>query len=170
MHMHVLKRITAFLAAAMLLGLMSLSAAQDKPANNKEIVHEKLKADKKVIVSKYMDLTESEAKNFWPVYDEYQKDLQQDRPTARIAPELCRRLPKPVAHRRKSEEAVGRVDHPRKGRRQAAEILRSEGAESVAGEEGSALPADRKRVPHAAELRPRGHRAVGSVGAKIKRS
>ena len=48
----------------------------DKPANNMEIVHEKLKADKKLIVSKYMDLTESEAKNFWPVYDEYQKDLQ----------------------------------------------------------------------------------------------
>ena len=50
--------------------------SQDKPANNMEIVHEKLKADKKLIVSKYMDLTESEAKNFWPVYDEYQKDLQ----------------------------------------------------------------------------------------------
>jgi hypothetical protein len=40
----------------------------DKPANNMEIVHEKLKADKKLIVAKYMDLTESEAKNFWPVY------------------------------------------------------------------------------------------------------
>jgi hypothetical protein len=50
--------------------------SQDKPANNMEIVHEKLKADKKLIVAKYMDLTESEAKNFWPVYDEYQKDLQ----------------------------------------------------------------------------------------------
>ena len=50
--------------------------SQDKPANNMEIVHEKLKADKKLIVGKYMDLTESEAKNFWPVYDEYQKDLQ----------------------------------------------------------------------------------------------
>jgi len=48
----------------------------DKPANNMEIVHEKLKADKKLIVSKYMDLTESEAKQFWPVYEEYQKDLQ----------------------------------------------------------------------------------------------
>ena len=48
----------------------------DKPANNREIVHEKLKADKKLIVSKYMDLTESEATKFWPVYEEYQKDLQ----------------------------------------------------------------------------------------------
>ena len=51
-------------------------AGGDKPANNKEIVHEKLKADKKLIVSKYMDLTESEAAKFWPVYEEYQKDLQ----------------------------------------------------------------------------------------------
>jgi hypothetical protein len=50
--------------------------AQDKPANNLEIIHEKLKADKKLIVSNYMELTETEAKRFWPVYDVYQKDLQ----------------------------------------------------------------------------------------------
>ena len=50
--------------------------AGDKPANNLEIVHEKLKADKKLIVAKYMELTESEAKRFWPVFEEYQKDLQ----------------------------------------------------------------------------------------------
>ena len=49
---------------------------QDKPANNLEVVHEKLKADKKLIVAKYMELTDSEAKKFWPVYEEYQKDLQ----------------------------------------------------------------------------------------------
>ena len=48
----------------------------DKPASNLAIIHEKLKADKKVIVSKYMELTESEAKKFWPVFDEYQSDLQ----------------------------------------------------------------------------------------------
>ncbi|HVO95933.1 MAG TPA: hypothetical protein VMT22_23970 [Terriglobales bacterium] len=52
------------------------SAGGDKPASNLEIIHEKLKADKKLIVSKYMELTESEAKKFWPVYEEYQKDLQ----------------------------------------------------------------------------------------------
>jgi len=54
----------------------SKSSGGDKPANNLEIVHEKLKADKKLMVSKYMDLTESEAKTFWPVFEEYQKDLQ----------------------------------------------------------------------------------------------
>jgi hypothetical protein len=51
-------------------------ATGDKPASNLEIIHEKLKADKKLIVAKYMELTESEAKKFWPVYDEYQSDLQ----------------------------------------------------------------------------------------------
>jgi hypothetical protein len=54
----------------------SKSSGGDKPANNLEIDHEKLKADKKLIVSKYMELTESEAKKFWPVYEDYQKDLQ----------------------------------------------------------------------------------------------
>ena len=48
----------------------------EKAASNLANIHEKLKADKKVIVTKYMDLTESEAKKFWPVYDEYQNDLQ----------------------------------------------------------------------------------------------
>jgi hypothetical protein len=50
----------------------------DKPASNLEIIHEKLKADKKLIVSQYMELTEAEAKKFWPVYEEYQKDLQKN--------------------------------------------------------------------------------------------
>lgn len=68
--------------ASALTGLTALSLAQtksaggDKPASNLEIVHEKLKADKKLIVAKYMELTESEAKKFWPVYEEYQNDLQ----------------------------------------------------------------------------------------------
>jgi hypothetical protein len=69
---------TKFLAVLFVaaLGSVPLRAwSQDKPANNLEIIHEKLKADKKLIVAKYMELTESEAKNFWPVYEEYQKDL-----------------------------------------------------------------------------------------------
>lgn len=55
----------------------SKGATGDKPASNLAIIHEKLKADKKLIVSQYMELTESEAQKFWPVYEEYQKDVQQ---------------------------------------------------------------------------------------------
>lgn len=77
MRLNALNRHTAFFLAAMVAAVAPLSSAQDKPANNMDIVHEKLKADKKVIVAQYMELTDSEAKNFWPVYEEYQKDLQQ---------------------------------------------------------------------------------------------
>ena len=52
------------------------TAGVEKPANNLETVHEKLKADKKAIVTKYMELTDSESKNFWPVYEDYQQNLQ----------------------------------------------------------------------------------------------
>jgi hypothetical protein len=50
--------------------------SQDKPANNMEILRDKIKADKKLLVATNMELTESEAKNFWPIYEDYQKDLQ----------------------------------------------------------------------------------------------
>jgi hypothetical protein len=40
-----------------------------------QIMLDKIKADKKLLVSKNMDLTESEAKAFWPVYEQYQKAL-----------------------------------------------------------------------------------------------
>jgi hypothetical protein len=57
--------------------------AASKPASSTasgdssmELLRQKLKADKKLIVSINMDLSESEAKVFWPVYEAYQKDLQ----------------------------------------------------------------------------------------------
>ena len=78
------RTVPQFVLVGMVLGLMNLSQAlaqtkapaADKPASNLEIIHEKLKADKKLTVAKYMELTESEAAKFWPVYQEYQTDLQ----------------------------------------------------------------------------------------------
>ena len=59
-----------------LAALIALPAfAADKPASNMEIVREKVKADKKLLVASNMELTESEAKGFWPVYEAYQADL-----------------------------------------------------------------------------------------------
>ena len=48
---------------------------QDKPADNMQILLEKMKADKKLLVATNMGLTESEAKGFWPVYEQYQQEL-----------------------------------------------------------------------------------------------
>jgi hypothetical protein len=65
-----------FALAAMIFGVLPPGFAQDKPADNMQILRDKIKADKKLVVATNMELTESEAKNFWPIYEEYQKDLQ----------------------------------------------------------------------------------------------
>jgi len=51
------------------------AAAQDKPADNMQIVLEKVRADKKLFIAENMELTEAEAKAFWPVYERYQDEL-----------------------------------------------------------------------------------------------
>lgn len=61
-----------------LVTIMALSVtavAQDKPADNMQIVVEKVRADKKLLVADNMQLTETEAKAFWPVYNQYQDEL-----------------------------------------------------------------------------------------------
>jgi hypothetical protein len=40
-----------------------------------QLVLEKIKADKKLLVAENMQLTEPEAKAFWPVYERYQNEL-----------------------------------------------------------------------------------------------
>jgi hypothetical protein len=51
--------------------------AQEKPSDtNMQILLNKVKADKKLVVAANMDLNEAEAKAFWPIYDSYQKELQ----------------------------------------------------------------------------------------------
>ena len=64
---------TVFMTAVMAFPNPALT--QDKPADSMQILIEKLKVDKKLLVATNMELTESEAKGFWPVYEQYQKDL-----------------------------------------------------------------------------------------------
>jgi hypothetical protein len=63
------------LVAAMTIWMSSPVLAQDKSADNMQILLDKIKADKKLLVAANMDLTETEAKGFWPIYEEYQNDL-----------------------------------------------------------------------------------------------
>lgn len=51
--------------------------AQEAANTNMEIFMQKVKADKKLLVANNMELSDAEAKAFWPVYDAYQKDLEQ---------------------------------------------------------------------------------------------
>jgi hypothetical protein len=50
--------------------------AQSSTDTNMEILRDKVKADKKLVVAANLNLTEAEGKAFWPVYEAYQKELQ----------------------------------------------------------------------------------------------
>jgi hypothetical protein len=59
----------------MVMAMVVPAISQDKPADNMQIVREKVRADKKLLIAENMQLTEAEAKAFWPVYDQYQDEL-----------------------------------------------------------------------------------------------
>jgi len=74
--MRVKNKITTVLAIlGVVMVMVTPGISQDKPADNMEIVAEKVRADKKLFVAENMQLTEAEAKVFWPVYEQYQDEL-----------------------------------------------------------------------------------------------
>ena len=59
----------------LIMSLVAMPAAsQEKSSDNMQIVIEKIRADKKLFVAENMQLTDAEAKAFWPVYKQYQDD------------------------------------------------------------------------------------------------
>jgi hypothetical protein len=71
-----MKALYAAVAATMLLaGPAALAQDQPAAASNRQILVDKVKADKKLLVAANMQLTEQEAAAFWPVYEEYQKEI-----------------------------------------------------------------------------------------------
>jgi len=64
-------------ACAIVAGLAFPVMAQTTGTANMDILRQKIKADKKLVVAQNLMLTDAEAKAFWPVYDAYQTDLQQ---------------------------------------------------------------------------------------------
>jgi GH24 family phage-related lysozyme (muramidase) len=63
----------------LLIGMVLMAAptlAQGTDSNT-EIFIQKVKADKKLMVATNMDLSDAEAKKFWPLYEAYQKELEQ---------------------------------------------------------------------------------------------
>jgi hypothetical protein len=67
----ILKTGMMMVMVALLLGWGFPASGQD----NMQILRDKIKADKKLLVATNMELTDAEAKGFWPIYEDYQKDL-----------------------------------------------------------------------------------------------
>jgi len=75
MMMTMMTRLVTACAMVAALGVTT-AAAQTTGTTNMEILRQKVKADKKLVVAGYLQLTDKEGAAFWPVYDAYQKDLQ----------------------------------------------------------------------------------------------
>jgi hypothetical protein len=64
------------IALAVALAVIAVPAvAQDQRADTMQMVRDKIRADKKLLIAENLPLTESEAKAFWPVYEAYEKEL-----------------------------------------------------------------------------------------------
>ena len=64
---------------AMFVVLMATTATaftQDQPASNMDILRDKIKADKKLVIAENLGLTDAESQKFWPIYEEYQGELE----------------------------------------------------------------------------------------------
>ena len=64
-------------ACVIVAGLALPAIAQAPSTANMEILRQKITADKKLVVAENLQLTDAEAATFWPLYEGYQKDLQQ---------------------------------------------------------------------------------------------
>ena len=71
-----MKSLTWFVLAAAVL-FAAPAFAQESANMTMESLKEKVKADKKLLVAANMNLTDAEAKGFWPMYESYQKELGQ---------------------------------------------------------------------------------------------
>ena len=68
-------RFRSIAVLALLLTLPLTAQGQKQTASTKE-VRESLRASKKTLVTENMRLTESEAETFWPLYQEFQTELE----------------------------------------------------------------------------------------------
>jgi len=69
--------VSVIVAGMFLFAVPAFAQTAGSADTNMEILVQKLKADKKLLVASNMELTDAESKGFWPLYDAYQKDLQQ---------------------------------------------------------------------------------------------
>ncbi|HUN29218.1 MAG TPA: hypothetical protein VMV65_05405 [Alphaproteobacteria bacterium] len=69
--------LAAALCAAPLSAQVTMPASQPSTASAQDIqmLRENIRSDRKKIIAANMNLTADEAAKFWPIYDQYQKDL-----------------------------------------------------------------------------------------------
>ena len=69
------RQVTAILFAVAVIGSSSSGAQDAAGTAEMNALRTGVRTDKKALVASTLNLTEAEAKKFWPIYDAYQRDL-----------------------------------------------------------------------------------------------
>src|SRR5689334_7440320 len=69
------KRFAVPVAALLIAGLLGAAETQTQPQTKEHITKEAMRANKKAVVAHNMNLTPDQEKLFWPLYDEYQIEI-----------------------------------------------------------------------------------------------
>jgi Spy/CpxP family protein refolding chaperone len=79
----------ALLLAVAIAAAPALAQGQPSPANDMVALRAAVKTDKRALVAKTVDLTPAEAAKFWPLYDAYQRKVDEsNREMARAVEQL----------------------------------------------------------------------------------
>jgi len=70
-----LKLFIVFAVSTAILCVTPVFAEESAPNTNMQILIDKVKADKKLLIASNMDLNDQESKDFWPLYEGYQEGL-----------------------------------------------------------------------------------------------
>ncbi|MDH5587953.1 MAG: hypothetical protein OEZ05_15145 [Nitrospirota bacterium] len=73
-----MKRLKLFIMFAVATAMMCVTpafAAETTQNTNMQILVDKVKADKKLLIASNMELNDQESKDFWPLYEGYQEGL-----------------------------------------------------------------------------------------------
>ena len=147
--MHPVRIIGLFFLIAVLGGAVALAA--DPPADTWNILRDKLKADKKLVVAENLELTQKEADAFWPVVRRLPGGPRPGSTSGSGKPCSCTPTPgtTPTSPMRQPGTGWWRrslaIDE---AELQLKKALAAEGAEGAAAPEGHALSADREQGPH----------------------
>lgn len=79
----------AFVLFAVLMAVAQLAAAEDKigDVTDMDALRSAVRTDKKAFIASTLQLTDTEAKRFWPIYDTYQRVLDATNRTRAVAVE-----------------------------------------------------------------------------------
>ena len=87
----------ALICALAFAAMSAFAQGQAAPANDMQALRTAVKADKKALVAKTLELTPAEATKFWPIYENYQRALNASNQQVALAVESLIGFDRPMS-------------------------------------------------------------------------